>query len=229
MRHSPPPDWGQGVATVPLTPVDILRAAIPRRSLSKAVNRFRRRNFFRLLNAFFKLVALRTTERLVGGKVSITPALYLRVFRGDTGEVEDLGLASMRVVTTAGVGFLVDAWQNLVEMENMRFHAYGTGVAAEATSDTALGTEETTQYNPDNTRPTGTIVEGASANIFRSVGTYTPDSGGTRAITEHGLMSQAATGGGVLWDRSVFSVVNLNSANGDSLETTYEATLPAGG
>ena len=136
----------------------------------------------------------------------------------------DYGIASRKLVTTAGVGFLVDAWQNLVEMENMKFHGIGTGGTAEASGDTALVTESTTALNPDNTRATGTLAEGA-ANIFSTVGTLTAD--GTIAATEHGLFSQAATGGGVLWDRSLFTVVNLASA--DSIQTTYSLTASAGG
>lgn len=139
----------------------------------------------------------------------------------------DYGVLGHRVVTTAGVTFLVDAFQGIVEPEILRYHGFGTGTNAEAVGDTALQTEETTQYNPDSTRPTGTLTEGASANIFRTVGSYSPDSGGTRAITEHGIFSQAATGGGTLWDRTVFSVVNV-VASADTLQTTYELTCAAG-
>ncbi len=119
---------------------------------------------------------------------------------------------------------MVDALQNLVEPENFKYHALGTGANAEAVGDTALQTELTTQYNPDSTRATGTTVEGASANIFRTVGTNTLDA--AAAITEHGVLTQAATGGGTLLDRSVFSVVNLGS--GDSYQSTYELTIGAG-
>lgn len=150
---------------------------------------------------------------------------FMRRHHGDLYAVEELGIVSRRVVTTAGVGFLVDAWQNILELELMKFHGIGTGGTAEATGDTALVTELTTQYNPDSTRATGTLAEGAGANVFRSVGTNTVDA--AAAITEHGLFSQAATGGGVLWDRSLFSVVNL--ASGDSLQSTYDATMTAGG
>jgi hypothetical protein len=139
-----------------------------------------------------------------------------------------LGLASMRVVTDAGVGFIVDAFQNLTEVETMRFHGLGTGTTAEAASQTALVTEFTTQYATDNTRPTGTLTEGAGANVFRTVATFSPDSGGTLAVTEHGIFSQAATGGGVMLDRSVFSAVNL-VAGSDSITATYDLTMPSGG
>lgn len=152
------------------------------------------------------------------------PGLLAYLFPRDY-RIESLGIVSRRVVTTAGVGFIVDAWQNILELELMKFHGIGTGGTAEATGDTALVTELTTQYNPDNTRATGSLTEGAGANVFRSVGTNTVDA--AAAITEHGLFSQAAVAGGVLWDRSLFSVVNL--ANGDSLQSTYDATLTAGG
>lgn len=137
----------------------------------------------------------------------------------------DYGEVSHHVITTAGVGFLVDAWQNIVELEIMKYHGVGTGTTAEAVGDTALVTESTTALNPDSTRATGSTTEGASANIFRSVGTPTFDA--TAAITEHGLFSQAATGGGVLWDRSVFSAINV--ASGDSIQFTYDMTASSGG
>ena len=85
-------------------------------------------------------------------------------------------------------------------------------------------TESTTALNPDNTRATGTRSQPA-ANQYRSVGTLTFDN--TAAVTEHGLFSQAATGGGTLWDRSVFSAINVVS--GDSIQFTYTVTVSAGG
>lgn len=155
---------------------------------------------------------------------TLTSQLSLRVRRA-SGEWIDYGVVGYRVVTTAGVGFLVDAWQNSVEMEIMKYHGCGTGVGAEAVGDTALGTECTSALNPDNTRATGSLAEGASANIFSTVGTLTFDAGA--AVTEHGILSQAATGGGVLWDRTLFSAVNV--ASGDSIQFTYQCTCTAGG
>jgi hypothetical protein len=137
----------------------------------------------------------------------------------------DLGLISARVVTTVGVNYLVDAFQNLTELENMRYHGMGTGTTAEATTDTALVTELTTQYVVNSTRPTGTITEGATANIFQTGATVAVDA--AVAITEHGVFSQAAVPGGVLLDRSVFAAVNL--ATSEAISFTYELSLPAGG
>jgi hypothetical protein len=128
------------------------------------------------------------------------------------------------VVTNNGVGYIVDAFQNLVELENMKYHGVGTGGTAEAAGDSALVTESTTALNPDSTRGTGTTTESAS-NAYQTVGTVTFD--GSAAITEHGIFSQAATGGGVLLDRSLFSAINVVS--GDSIQFTYTLTFTAGG
>ena len=129
-------------------------------------------------------------------------------------------------MTTAGVNFLV---QGLISTGTnvalFKFHGLGLGTVAEAIGDTALGTELTTQLNPDSTRATGTQVVGGSNWIYVTVATNTVDA--SAAVTEHGILTQAATGGGTLLDRSVFTVVNL--ASGDSLQSTYSLTLTAGG
>jgi hypothetical protein len=151
-------------------------------------------------------------------------SLYLTHIKSD-GDILELGLASMRVVTTAGVNFIVDAFQNTTELENLKYHGIGTGSNTEASSETALVTESTTALNPDSTRATGSTTEGASANIYRTVGTLTADA--SIAAIEHGIFSQAATGGGTMLDRSQFSTVNL--ASGDSLQSTYDLTFSAGG
>lgn len=194
---------------------------LPHAGLLGEVNAWRLRNFPNVQ---------RGVTRIAAAKAMRLPflhgALFLTLKRGN-GEVLPLGLASLRVVTTAGVGYIVDAFQNIVEPENMKFHGYGTGSTAEASADTALVTELTTEYNPNSTRPTGTTVEGASGNIYRTVATLTPDSG-TPVLREHGIFSQAATGGGVLLDRTVFAAVTLDSSAGDSLQTTYELTFTAG-
>jgi hypothetical protein len=163
--------------------------------------------------------------------------LRVRVIRGlglwragllpaDELRIEDHGVVCRKVVTTAGVNMIVDAFQNLDELEDLRYHGIGTGAGAEAVGDTALGTELTTEYNPDSTRATGTQTENG-ANVYQTVGTNTLDSG-TPAITEHGIFDQAATGGGTLLDRSVFSAINLNGGNGDGLQSTYDFTVTAG-
>lgn len=139
--------------------------------------------------------------------------------------VEDYGIVSTKVVTNNGVGFIVDAFQNLVELEIMKFHGIGTGSTAEAAGDSALVTELTTEYNPNSTRATGTTSE-TSSNIFQTVATNTLDSG-TPALREHGVFS--ASSAGVLLDRSVYAAINLDGTLGDALATDYRLTLTAGG
>ena len=159
----------------------------------------------------------------VTGVVTITSELAIRARLG--GKWVDYGVVSRRVVTDTGVGFIVDDWDNSVtDITNFNYHGCGTGAVAEAAADTALGAESTLILNPDSTRATGTKSQPA-ANQLRTIGTLTFDGAG--AITEHGILSQAATGGGVLWDRSVFAAINV--ASGDSIQFTYTATLTSGG
>ena len=200
---------------------DIIEHGTPQRGLPDEVNEFRARNLRNLWRGARRIAIARRH-----GIGHVYGALFLAVYRGD-GEVLPYGLASLRVVTDTGVGYIVDAFQNTVELENMKYHGFGTGTTAEAAAQTALVTELTTQYAADSTRPTGTTTEGASANIYRTVATLSPDTGGTIAVSEHGIFSQAATGGGVMLDRSVFSAVNL-VAGSDSMTATYDLTFPSG-
>lgn len=137
--------------------------------------------------------------------------------------IEKYGVVSRRVVTNNGVAFIVDAFQNLAELEIMNYHGIGTTNTAEAASDSALAAESTTALNPDNTRATGTQSEPAS-NQYRSTGTLTAD--GSIAAVEHGLFSVSTVGSGVLLDRSIFSTINLAAA--DSIQTQYTITFTAG-
>lgn len=158
------------------------------------------------------------------GAVTITSELRARVRYAD-GRWVDYGVLSRRLITNTGVAFIVDDWDNsATDITNLNYHGVGTGTNAENASDSALQTESTTALNPDSTRATGTKSQ-PSANVLQSVGTLTFDA--SAAITEHGIFSQAATGGGTLWDRSVFSAINV--ASGDSIQFTYAATLTAGG
>jgi hypothetical protein len=136
----------------------------------------------------------------------------------------DHGLVCQKVVTTAGVNFLVDAWQNSVELEIMKYHGLGTGSTAEGSGDTALVTELTTEYTGD-VRATGSLTEGATANVFRTVGTNTLDGTPGAALREHGIFSASTVG--TLWDRSVFASITLSS--GESLQSQYDLTASAGG
>lgn len=199
---------------------DIVECGYPQRGLSDEVNAWRKTNRRNLHRRLKKVLAAKAL-----GIPTVYGALYLEKRCGN-GERIPYGLATVAVVTTVGVEFIVDAFTNAVELEIMNFHGFGTGGAAEAVGNTALSTELTTQYASDNVRPTG-IQSQPSGNVYRTVGTLDPDA--DVAITEHGIFSQAATGGGVLLDRSLFSVINLVGATGDTLAATYDFTIASGG
>lgn len=195
----------------------VLKHGLPRPGLPREVNVWRLKN---IPNLF------RGARTLFWAKVHGIPthygALYLDKLTPQ-GRVP-YGLASLRVVTTAGAGYIVDAFQNIVELESMKYHGFGTGTNAESTSDTALQTELTTEYATDNVRPTGTQTENG-ATVYETVGLLDPDSAVT--IAEHGIFSQAATGGGVLLDRSQFTGITV-AATGEQLQATYDFTVTAG-
>lgn len=130
----------------------------------------------------------------------------------------DLGVVSRRVVTDAYVNLLVDELQSSQAIHStLKWHDSGTGVVAENQTDTALGTP------CGEARDDGTQIEGATANIYKTVATHTY--AGSFAITEHGVFS--ANAAGTLLDRSVFAAINV--AASDQIEFTYELTCTAGG
>ncbi len=130
-----------------------------------------------------------------------------------------LSLLVFGIVTTAGVNYMASDFASggvTPTISGLKFHDSGTGTNAAATTDTALQT-------PSGTARSSGTASNPSANIYRSVATisYT----GTLAITEWGIFSAAAAG--TLWDRRVFSAINVVS--GDSIQFTYNLTVNAGG
>jgi len=144
------------------------------------------------------------------------------VFRGD-GRVEHLGLLSEKLVTTAGVTYLTaDFAAGASDINLFKFHGFGSGSTAEASDDTALVTEYTTEYATNSTRPTGS--QSSSTNTYTTVGTFSPDA--TVTVAEHGIFT--AITAGTLWDRSLTGSVAL-TGSADSLQATYILTASAGG
>jgi len=130
--------------------------------------------------------------------------------------LKDYGLVSCRLVTQAFTQYLVDSLQDSTTypMDAFKYHGSGTDNTAEANSQTALGTEV-------ESRQAGTQVEGATANIYKSVATITYTA--SRSIVEHGLFSAATNG--TMMDRSVFTAVPVE--NTDTIEFTYQLTAAA--
>jgi hypothetical protein len=138
------------------------------------------------------------------------------LIRADGSKV-NYGVLSYRVVSTAFCAFVVDQLQtDTTEFGDFKFHDSGVGTTAENAADTAMETTD------GESRATGSQTE-SSSTAYRSVGTISYTT--TKAITEHGVFSQAAAA--TLMDRSVFSAINV--INGDSVQFTYTLTLSAGG
>lgn len=201
---------------------EIVRYGMPQRGLPATVNDWRRRNQRNLWRGIRMIAPARLFK-----VPHFHGQLFLTKLTAD-GEIIDYGLAGLRMVTTAGVRFICDDFNaGSTDITNMKYHGLGTGALTEAVGNTALVTEITTAYNPDNTRPTGTQASATvSTNAtYTTTGTITVDA--SVAATEHGIFSQAATGGGTLLDATSFTTVNL--ASGDSLQATYVLTMNAGG
>lgn len=212
--------------TPDLYPAEIPLAvsAPPAPTVRKAPWRWRLRNTVRMIltaELFLPLWVWFLRQISPRGIMFATAELYGRVTHAD-GSVTDYGLLGRHLVVTAGKNYLAACMDNTSEPENLKFHGYGTGTTAAAAGDTALQTELTTQYATDNVRPTGSQAH--STNTYTTVATLSPDTGGTIAVTEWGLLSQASNAGGTLLDRQVFSAVNL-VAGSDSLATTYVLTF----
>jgi hypothetical protein len=100
------------------------------------------------------------------------------------------------------------------------FHGIGTNSTGATAADTGCGTEATTQYNPDNTRATGSQTTNGTTT-YRTIGTNTVDA--SIAVVEWCLFSNATVGSGTALSHVVFASISLSS--GDSLQTTYDFTL----
>lgn len=153
-----------------------------------------------------------------GFGVTFSGELAAKVIRKN-GKSVDLGTIAKRVVTTAGVNYMRDDFNNATgaaDITNFKFHDSGTGTNAENVTDVDLQTPA-----GPTTRATGT-QSGAVSKQYVTVGTITY--AGTLAITEHGIFADATRGApDTLWDRSVFTAINV--VNGDSIQFTYTLTI----
>jgi hypothetical protein len=131
------------------------------------------------------------------------------------GFVEDLGWLSGGKVTTAFVSEEIDELVSTTgtEYADFDFHEVGTGVTAEANTQTALIT--TTAI----ARATGTPTD--ADPIYRNVGTITADT--TETWQEHGVFNNAT--GAAMMDRSLTGGQSV--ASPDQVQYTYELTKNA--
>lgn len=199
---------------------DLAYHAHPRAGLVRDVYTYRHANFDNIRRGLHKISLAEDY-----GIPTVYGVLWAKVVSG--GEcVRNLGIISVRVVTTDGATAIVDFLRNddATTGLNFKYHGLGTGTVAEDVADVALETELTTQYT-GNVRSTGSQTNNG-ATVYRTAATITLDSG-TPAVTEHGVFS--AVTGGTLLDRSVFAPINLNGANEDGIQVQYDFTISAGG
>src|SRR4249920_998004 len=124
-------------------PRNILKHALPRPGLSTEVNVWRIKNLPNVWRGLWRVwlaVAI--------GVPTQYGAVFHRVRRGKLGPWTEYGLASLRVITTAGVTEVCTrfAGTSAASIANFKYHGFGTGTTAENAADTALVTELTTEY-----------------------------------------------------------------------------------
>ena len=127
---------------------------------------------------------------------------------------ENLGVICRKKVTDAFVQYIVD--ELIAETSafgDFKFHDSGIGTTGENKTDTAMETAW------GGARTTGTQLEGATADIYKTVATTTYNA--TKAITEHGIFNIAAAG--ILMDRHTFAAINVVDTN--QIEWTYQLTI----
>lgn len=190
----------------------IRKIAASRPSLTWRLSNILRLSYLRNWLGVFVVVPL---ARLFG--IATAYGKLEAVLVRNDGSKVNYGVLGYRVVTSALVNFLAaQLVTDTTEIGDFKYHDSGVGTTAEANGDTAMETTD------GESRATGTQTNPTSPT-YRSVGTISYTT--TKAITEHGLFSSAAST--TLMDRTVFSAINV--VNGDSIQFTYTLTLTAGG
>jgi len=133
--------------------------------------------------------------------------------RGADGAVKQQ-VSGQNVIVENGKEFLASFLNSAATAAStflMRYVAIGTDATAEASSNTALGTEVS--------RHTGTVTYTSGA-LYEVVATFAAGSG-TGAIAEYGLFS--ANSAGTMFSRDTEAVINKGAS--DSLSVTTKVTV----
>lgn len=121
--------------------------------------------------------------------------------------------AAKNLVVNAGLAAITDRILNAASIPTHM--AIGTGAAAVAGTDTALGAQNARVAMSSSVRVTSTVTnDSVQFTGFFPAGT------GTGAISEAGLFDAAT--GGTMWARSVFSVVNKAAGDGFNIIWTLK-------
>jgi hypothetical protein len=133
------------------------------------------------------------------------------VLRKANGDVETRRKDNL--ILNAGFDFICNAIGNAsARPAVMSYTAVGTGTAAVASTQTALGTELT--------RKAAIYTHTAGTKVFTLATTFAAGEA-TGAITEAGICNVAS--GGIFLDRVVFDVIN--KASDDVMTTNFQFTL----
>lgn len=142
--------------------------------------------------------------------IKATGRLDIQVF-GPNGELKQNETVD-NLVVTAGLGYIASRMKDATATA-MSHMALGSGTAAAAAGNTALGTEL------GRVALTSTTVTGSQVQYVATFGAGTA----TGAVTEAGIFNAAS--GGTMMCRTVFSVVNKDA--GDTMSITWTVTLAA--
>lgn len=171
-------------------------------------------------------------DGLIEGVVPMTAALYAKVHRVATGEIEDLGCVCRKIVSNAFKQVLTNVMKataaDVTRIQNYKYHEWGTSATAEAaTQSGCLATGATTVaiVNGGGSLDVGTQV--AAATTYTSVATLTSSAG--IVITEHCIHPTDVCATGLVTDvygldRSLLSSA-ITLGSGDSITFTYVLSI----
>lgn len=116
------------------------------------------------------------------------------------------------LIVDKGYDFISDCFGNSTRPAAMRYIAVGTGTAAPAATNTALGSEVL--------RKACTYTHTASSKFFTLNVTFNPGEA-SAALTEAGVFN--ATSGGSMFDRVTYPVINKDAL--DTFIVSFQVTL----
>ena len=150
------------------------------------------------------------------GAAEIFGLLSAKVKRVGCDKLVDVCRLSCKLVTRNFVDHLVDAMVTATAMTGFHQHKQGSGSAAEASGDSALGVAQSgAQGGAGDTE----AIHGLTSNIFQTKGTITATT--AYEIREHGVFNISTVG--VLLDRSIVTAINV--ATDDVVTWTYDLTV----
>jgi len=186
----------------------------------------------------------------IDARIYYTSTLSAILFRGN-GQMIDIGDLDAKkpwlqrvwerihfdergLVTDTGVFALTTEFSSAQAGSNalapFQYHATGTTNTAPVVTNTALAAELSNGAGAPATRPAAssqTATGGAATATATFVSVATIPYTGTAAIVEWGLFNSATIAAGSLWDRRIFSTINV--VTGDSIQFTYTLSAASGG